>query len=183
MSIREITTKKGQKMAFVRIEDMTGDIEAVVFPGVYDSTKEVWQKDNLIISKGKVTSKDKGGVNGETKIMIDDAKLISEDRDLKTRERRNNGFAAKAPVPQVPPSQPVIKEKRVYVRIPSSDDEQSLKILKTIMDSQPGTASVVLVVGENKSKQAIRLPARIEPSDEAITKLEELFGKESIKFQ
>jgi DNA polymerase-3 subunit alpha len=185
MTIREITTKKGQKMAFVRIEDMGGDIEAVVFPGVYDSTKEVWQKDNLIVAKGKVTSKDKGGVNGETKIMIDDAKPIGENRELKTREKRSNGFTVKNTAPQValPQSPPAIKEKRVYVRMLSSDDEQSLKTLKTIMDSQPGNASVVLVVGKDNSKQAIKLPARIEPSTEAIAKLEELFGKESIKFQ
>jgi len=40
-STNEITTKKRQKMAFVVLEDLTGSIEAVCFPKMYERTKSL----------------------------------------------------------------------------------------------------------------------------------------------
>ncbi len=170
MSIKEVVTKKGQKMAFVTIEDSSSSIEAVVFPGIYDGTKDIWRKDNVIIAKGRVSSKDRGSVGGETKIIIEDVRPIHEAGDLSS-----TASSAKPAVENI--------EKKVYIRLPSSDDEDLLLKLKGAMDEHPGTETVVLVVGEKGAKQAIRLPSKINVSDEMLDSLREIFGPSHVKYQ
>ena len=46
-------TKKGQKMAFLTLEDMTGSIEVVVFPRVFADSETFLKEDALIIIDGR----------------------------------------------------------------------------------------------------------------------------------
>lgn len=46
---KEITTKKGDKMAFVTLEDQISELEIVVFPKEYETYKELLQVKNVLI--------------------------------------------------------------------------------------------------------------------------------------
>jgi DNA polymerase-3 subunit alpha len=48
------TTKKGNEMAFVTLEDMQGSCDVVVFPGVWRETKDLWQPESIAVVNGKV---------------------------------------------------------------------------------------------------------------------------------
>ncbi|MFT6361044.1 MAG: DNA polymerase-3 subunit alpha [Candidatus Paceibacteria bacterium] len=72
-SIKEITTKKGQKMAFIRIADLTGSIEAVVFPKTYASNLEIIIEDEVIAMQAKVSDRD-----GEKTIIIEGLKKLEK---------------------------------------------------------------------------------------------------------
>jgi DNA polymerase-3 subunit alpha len=62
--VKKILTKAGNKeMAFVRVEDLTGNIEAVVFPKTYAATSQLWVRDMVVIVSGKIDQK-------EDRIMI-----------------------------------------------------------------------------------------------------------------
>src|SRR6185312_2759328 len=52
--IREITTKNGSKMAFVKLADLESETELIVFPKTYAQAPEIWVQDNIIIAKAKV---------------------------------------------------------------------------------------------------------------------------------
>ena len=53
---KEISTKKGKKMAFALLEDRTSSIEAILFPEVYEKMKEVLiQKGELFYITGKLS--------------------------------------------------------------------------------------------------------------------------------
>lgn len=85
----EITTKKRQKMAFVVLEDLTGSIEAVCFPRMYEQHKElleetvplkvdgvieVTEADDKRVTKIKVTNMsilDMGKTNAPQKLPVD----------------------------------------------------------------------------------------------------------------
>jgi DNA polymerase-3 subunit alpha len=76
--VREITTKNGQKMAFVKIEDQFGEVEAILFPNSYQQTLGLWERDRVVLIRGKVNSRDKNGQDsGEVKIMVDDGREIT----------------------------------------------------------------------------------------------------------
>src|SRR2546430_7538259 len=47
--VREITTKNGQKMAFVKLEDQTSELELILFPGAYQQTVGLWERDRVIL--------------------------------------------------------------------------------------------------------------------------------------
>lgn len=59
LSIKKIITKSSNaEMAFIRLSDLTGTIELVVFPKVYARTKANLISDSVLIVKGKVDEKD-----------------------------------------------------------------------------------------------------------------------------
>ena len=51
---KEITTKKGAKMCFLKLEDKTGRTEVVVFPRAYTANEHLFVKNNLIELSGKL---------------------------------------------------------------------------------------------------------------------------------
>jgi DNA polymerase-3 subunit alpha len=63
-SLRQTTTKKGEPMVFLRLDDVTGSVEAIVFNSVYNSTKELLEADRVLVVKGRVDHKE-----GETKLI------------------------------------------------------------------------------------------------------------------
>jgi DNA polymerase-3 subunit alpha len=58
--VRPHITKKGNSMAFVQLEDLQGSIEVIVFPSIYEKTRELWQADKILIIKGRVDAKGRG---------------------------------------------------------------------------------------------------------------------------
>ena len=70
--VKKILTKNaGQEMAFVKLDDFTGTIELVVFPGVFERTKLIWRVDQVIILKGKVSEKEE-----RLNVLVDDARAL-----------------------------------------------------------------------------------------------------------
>jgi DNA polymerase III subunit alpha len=63
-SVRHMTTKRGDAMVFLRMEDVTGGIEAVVFNTTYEKTRELCTTDRILIVKGRIDRKE-----GETKLV------------------------------------------------------------------------------------------------------------------
>src|SRR5579883_2417700 len=51
---RRITTKKGDMMCVVQLEDMFGTISVTVFPRTYEETAELWVEDTVVIVHGEV---------------------------------------------------------------------------------------------------------------------------------
>ncbi len=53
-AVKEISTKNGDRMAFVTLEDLAGTVEAVVFPDLYRSSMLHLAKDSAVLVKGQV---------------------------------------------------------------------------------------------------------------------------------
>lgn len=64
-------TKSGEKMAFVRFEDKTGSIEAVIFPRLYKEHTSTVQVGRCALIKGAVSIR-----NGETTLAIENLKAL-----------------------------------------------------------------------------------------------------------
>lgn len=69
--VKVFTTKSNTNMAFLRLSDFTGSIDAVAFNKIYEANKDIFVVDNVIALKGKVTER-----NGEKSIAIDTVKKI-----------------------------------------------------------------------------------------------------------
>jgi DNA polymerase-3 subunit alpha len=70
-SVRPIMTKINDRMAFIKIADFTGIIEAVVFSKLFEAQKELLVPDTIIAISGKVTLR-----NGEKSFVIENLKKI-----------------------------------------------------------------------------------------------------------
>ncbi|HZT84557.1 MAG TPA: DNA polymerase III subunit alpha [Gaiellaceae bacterium] len=63
--VRTTTTKKGEPMAFVQLEDVTGSVEVVVFNSTYAAARGLLVEDAVLVVKGRVDHKQQG----ETKLV------------------------------------------------------------------------------------------------------------------
>ncbi len=186
-SSRIITTKNGQAMAFVKLSSLHGDIEIILFPSVLQQTIDLWTADAIVIVKGKVSSKDKeGNATQELKVLADEARVISQEQAeayQKTgREQKLPNIKATVIIKKT--SQSAAPFKRIYIRMATTEDQVVLKSLKDIMDTQKdGNDEVVLIVGSDATKQAIRLPSRIHNDSHFVGLLKEVFGEANVREQ
>ena len=74
--VRELMTKKGDRMAFIKVGDKTASIEAVIFPDTYKDKRELCTLQNCVALKGRLSHR-----NGEPSIVIEAIKML--ERDLK----------------------------------------------------------------------------------------------------
>lgn len=72
-AVKEVMTKKGDRMAIVQMEDLTGSAEGVVFPKSYERIAAYIQADRRLIIWGKVDQRDE-----KAQIIIEDAEPIEQ---------------------------------------------------------------------------------------------------------
>ncbi len=70
-SVRELLTKKGDKMAFIKLVDQLDSIEITAFPGIYAEQKDILKPGTCVAIKGKLDIR-----NDEPSILIDRAKAL-----------------------------------------------------------------------------------------------------------
>jgi DNA polymerase-3 subunit alpha len=63
-ALKQTTTKKGEPMVFMRLDDVSGSVEAIVFNSVYGAARGLLETDRVLILKGRVDHKE-----GETKLI------------------------------------------------------------------------------------------------------------------
>jgi DNA polymerase-3 subunit alpha len=191
--MREILTKKGDKMAFVKIEDKFGETEAILFPSTYQQTIGVWERDRIVLVRGKVNARDRDGrQTDDIKIMVDDAREITPEQAAAyqstgrkkkvpkaakktSRVASMKGPGAKAADEVTPPPE------RVYIRLTDAGNNEVLMELKKTIDENQGSTDVVLVLGPDAAKQAIKLPNGMTSSEPALSKLQQLVGADNVK--
>jgi DNA polymerase-3 subunit alpha len=187
--VRQITTKNGQNMAFMQLEDILGDVrEVVVFPKVYEAAQEVLIKDKVVLIDCTVNAKDKTGsimpeikflANSINEVTLEEAKdyqpkgVKPELRQAKVRTKRNY---PKKDEPTPPKTTPKIE--RLYIRVADSSDADVLQRIREIIDENPGDLETVLVVGDGK--KPIKLAQKIDKDSSAKQDLLELLGSESV---
>jgi DNA polymerase-3 subunit alpha len=64
-ALKHLTTKKGEPMVFMRLDDVTGGAEVVVFNSVYAAARELCTADRILVVKGRIDHKQEG----ETKLL------------------------------------------------------------------------------------------------------------------
>ena len=180
--VREISTKNGQRMAFVKIEDLLGEIELLLFPSSYQQTVGLWTRDTVVLVRGKVNSKDRdGNIGDEAKILVDDAREVTEEQASAyepTGKKKRTPKATKKTTTQTTQKQE--KPVKLYVRLQDVNDQETLLKLKKTIDNYSGQTDVVLVLGQDKAKQAIKLPGGIDHEGEAYNELQNLIGSENL---
>lgn len=177
-------------MAFVKIEDKTAECELIVFPGVYEKLNAVWEQDKVIIAKGKVSYKDRDGNLGqELKIMADQANIVTEEdaKAYQPKGKKPKPPKGSKPTPKNPTQPPVdssidkpIQKQTLFVQIKDPADHDRLLKLRELASSYSGDQSVVLVLGDEDSKTAMRMPFKVTIGEELTSKLHEFFEEKCI---
>jgi DNA polymerase-3 subunit alpha len=190
-NLRTIVTKSGSKMAFVGLEDKTGETEVIVFPDLFSQFGAKLSQDMVLRTTGKVNARDRdGNLSDDVKIVADELVVVSDKelaeyestgRHMKTPKIRSAAVEVKKlktkPTVTYQPDVPPIR--KLFVHIKDPDDAGRLMSLKEICAKFPGTSDIVLVLGEDK-KSAIRLPFRVEDCDDLVGQLVKQLGEDCV---
>ena len=82
-SLRQMTTKRGEPMVFLRLDDVTGGTECMVFNSTYERARELCVADRILIVKGRVDHKE-----GETKLVAMEVaafEAVADRREVRLR--------------------------------------------------------------------------------------------------
>jgi len=69
--VKKIITKNGKPMLFIKLEDLTGKAEVVIFPNLLERNPVALQENKIVFVAGRVDDR-----NGEIKIVADDVQEI-----------------------------------------------------------------------------------------------------------
>jgi DNA polymerase-3 subunit alpha len=72
IKITKFITKSGKAMLFVKIEDLTGTLEILVFATILEKNPTIWQEGKVLMVTGRLTDKD-----DQLKILCDEAEELT----------------------------------------------------------------------------------------------------------
>ena len=146
-SVRTIVTKKGEPMAFAQLEDLQGVIEVVIFPRVWEQTKELWGADRILLVRGKVSLRGR-----EPSVVVESATT-----QITSVVPKGVDPGARLPEPERPVSQGPF---HLHITIPRSDDLRAvikrLGQVYELLQSHPGSDRFSLYV-ENGGRGRVQI--------------------------
>ena len=191
-TLRQIATKSGSKMAFMLLEDKTGEGEIIIFPNLYEEVGALLAQDVVVKVSGKISSTDRdGNMLGEAKIIADEITLVTQQeldtyrstgkkmKELKASKSKKATEKAKPVAPKYEYIPVDETPKTLYVHVKDPKDQSRLFKMKQSFSSHPGENAVVLVLGEGKDS-AIRLPFKTAATEELCSHIAELYGAECV---
>jgi DNA polymerase-3 subunit alpha len=194
-SLRTIVTKSGARMAFVAIEDKTGESEIIIFPELFKQIGNQLAVDLVIRAEGKLNARDRdGNPTNEVKLIADTIFFVTE-KELREYDPigkkmiapkakpREGVVVTKTAAKKVETTKPVaVALRKLYVHIKNPDDHEALTKLKEICAKHAGQSDIVLVLGD-ENKSAIKLPFRVDESDSLMSQLVKQFGEDAVKLK
>jgi len=121
------STKNGNLMAFITLEDLEGTVEIIAFPKVFEKCKEIIKKDEIVITEGRLDV-----TEGKIKIIAEKItfleKYIENKKPASKTKEKNHNFA-----------------EELHLEINTKKNEPDLlRKLKELFYEYPGKSQVVL---------------------------------------
>lgn len=175
---KKILTKNGEPMVFTKLEDIGGDIEAVIFPRVYKEKPELWEADKAVVLSGRVQDKD-----GEPKFLVETGYELTPDNIDAVMQQFRGAAPAQAYREEI---QPATEEKRVdavTIHLRAHLPETILYKLRAVLDNYPGRFRVYFMVDNASGSQKILSSYRIKFDELVAKELETILGPDTVKVE
>ena len=155
VGMRNLTTKRGDKMAFVTLDDAVIRQEIVVFSDLYNESKDFLKKDQLIIVEGEVSKDDY--TNG---LKIKCSKIMNL-YDIRKKSARN---------------------LTIILHNTSSDLNNSSDQIKQIIKNYPGICPLMIHYKKSDVLTKIKLSSSwaVDPKTQLLTDLKKLSEVEDV---
>lgn len=136
-NIKRISTKKDNRsMAFILIEDQSGDIEAILFPDAYKEYAATLAESTPTIFVGKVNVRD-----GERSIICNSLRVV----DMEAAAQTSEGL---------------------FLKIPTNANKDDIKKLKAALRNNPGDTPVTISIPSGDEVKTMKLKKGVDMTDE-----------------
>jgi len=159
---KKIRTRRGAMMMFVTIDDVEGQVEALIMGRVMETAEAALERDSVVLVTGRLDHQE----GGQTKLIAQEVSAFDPSDEEIARARRAAG------------NEPVI------VRVDAAGlDRQVVPELKSLFESFPGGSEVVLEMVTREGPKRLRFgdSYRVKDSEALHAELEALLGSAVVK--
>lgn len=187
---KKVLTRNGQQMLFARLEDSTGNIEAIVFPKVLQENYDVWQEGKILIVNGKVSDKD-----GELKILAERAREVAEHNKEEARREFANKYSRQSNFnnetadirgeKKIPGGEEFDTKsggELIAISLSADTNGQAIKKLKEFCAGNQGKYRVVLRINNGLAVKKIETNFTIDFNEAIKGGLEQIVGSDNVDF-
>ncbi|TFJ43024.1 DNA polymerase III subunit alpha [Carnobacterium divergens] len=154
-SSRLIRTKKGEQMAFVVVNDQSGECSITLFPKTYRQYAKYLEKNNVLYIEGKAEE----GLQEEKQLIVN---KIEDASDLSKKSSFD----------------------KLFIRVQTDKEEtETLTEMHHILKAEAGNVPVILFYVESNKKIVLNDTEWVTISEGLLSRLEELLGKQNIVWQ
>ncbi|MFN3550670.1 MAG: DNA polymerase III subunit alpha, partial [Endomicrobiia bacterium] len=156
-NIKKFTTQSGQPWVKFSLEDLTDEVEVVVYNKIYEETKTFIHKNAIVFVKGKISIRDE-----KKSIVADEIKLFE-----KAKEE-------------------IYKNKsKIYITISDVGlNDEFINRLKKTIEKYPGNTKVYFkLMTKNFEEITIETDYKILPSNKMLSELKHITGEKSYQFE
>lgn len=177
---RILTKAKQQPMAFVRLDDWMGPLEAVVFPKTYAIVKDNLIPSTYVVITGKVSHRERGD-EMEHSVLVDKMLTFTEEQIPTVEHMLNNGSWYEEGIPK--PKDAVESQRGVIITVPPDPKPEIIQQLRTIFKENPGREKVYLSVQSGGRDRQIMTEYSIEPTGRIMQKIADIVGFDHVRRQ
>ena len=166
--IKKKTTKSGQLMAFVTLEDMSGQIECLLFPNVYEKLAARLSAETPLYVYGRVSVHEEEA-----------AKLVANEAALLTDPVEPRRAAVRQPVERE--EEPHSNVRRgLYLKVPSKSSREFERAMKLLAVFE-GETPVYFYFEDEKSLKCAPRASFVQFNDVLFGELQKQLGEDAVK--
>ena len=156
-------TKNNTQMAFIKLEDLYGTIEVIIFPKILQKFGAVLTEGNAVLIEGRVSIRE----DEEPKVLCETAELLDGIKAEK-KENYNN-------------QEPYEKGRRtLFIRMGTYDDTV-LKMTAGLLRANSGETPVCFYISDTKKKLYAPKDCHIDEASGVIDNISAIFGENNVK--
>ncbi len=183
-SIKQIVTKKGDPMAFVTLEDLSGRTEVIVFPRTYKSVSDFLEVDVVVLVSAKVSKRDgeEAKLLANSFVPVDDESLAGTANMLESGQWMSTELR-KSIVEDRPEAIDVAPRGAVSISLKGKPTQDMVERLREILTSSPGPKPVCLMVESGGRMRRIQTDYCVAASERVIGAIAELVGSQNVSVE
>jgi len=187
-SVRQIFTREGKAFASAVLEDLSGQVEIMVWPKVYAETGELWQEGNIVEVNGKVRMRE-----DRVQLSCEEVRLYQPveekaEAEVKEEEVARPPAETEQAVEETMPSEIPVENRRLVISLSQTSDAEadkaSLHRIIDILRGYPGHDEVKLkVTNGSKVTQMRFFDIQADFCPELHARLVAIVGEGSLKLE
>ncbi len=162
-SVKKKITRRGKQMSFVNLEDTTDKLELLVFPKVYETTKDIWVEGQMVIVVGKTSEEE-----GDNKLFVEKAYALNKANCRELAAQLNTGQRKNSISQYMSPE--MADSMSFEITLTAAQVKAKADAIKSLLALFPGDALVYLLVDGKRIKTSFK----VDPNDRFKEKLKEL---------
>lgn len=167
--VRHRITRRNEKMAFVKIEDLYGTIPVTFFPRAYEACADHIAKDRVVLVKGKASHRERVVADeGDAAVEVE---IVGESV---TPIKLANG----SPSPAA--GGPGGGLRTVHIRI-NGIPPTKLDVLRALFEANPGPSPVYFWMTHGETRRKVATQYKVEPTTQFVTEIERILGPDVVR--